>query len=1723
MKDIQAWQAAVAGEPERVSALLDELAAIAKLPLRQRMALFPFARRAVAHPRPEVRAAAVRAFEGARSYEAIRVSVNALSDEAPVRAAAVASLRAAGAAEPSRFAHALFHPRLEVRRLAVEEPVPVGAQPWLFYLLADPELNATLRERELAVPRTGIFAILHYLESGAVSRDVARAWFLRIPWGETSRWLETAHRRSPDEIDRLRKAEGRVEGAGRDVLDDVFELFLAEDADEAVREGYFRRLSHHLQASPVAFRNRVYVSLLRLAQVGRTLDAHAASLVARWHPEFFKLSWVKAAVRRQAACTLYEFGQLARPGPRNVLELVRGPLGMPGGEPDLEVIGAFLHYLPRDRFALLKEWLGTDALVEAILADVPRAGRLFSVPDRGKAAKATLLPDVVKRAPERSGELYAMLVTTVSVEELSFLRDLTTEAQFKTIGVLLAQEAEAHRKAAPGKAVPGKAVPEKAVPEKAAPAKRTSDHAATLSNERMSRVNRVAVSREIGRVLAAEARRERESNGDRTDRRTPSTVERFLDLWLSLRRPEASELAPAIFGYLSTELVADALLDEIEGLSTPRLRLFLSLLPNAHRVSYGFELGLAHRLSGHVSTTIADWARDRVPPPDARPEVRARSTEPRPLTPAEHEAIRRALPPDLGVAVEPSLRRPSVGLTDALLARSVRPKPSLPVCLALLGSVDPLPKVAELFARFLPNDDLQVLERRAVKVWRGVTGASLLLDAWLYRFEAHAEVAFLALRERGHVKTLVECDDWSAPILRRRVWAATARWLEIVGVRDRKKIGEWIENGLLECAVERLDRDVGPEAARVTSAIARSGTAGKGWMALRDQVRARLPDVSDETRDNLRHVVAVDGLPSRRHGARVARPASPTELEQVRISTDLSALEGWARRKELSLVHEAALRLLLLGAPGERVIVRLLTENPPPPRVAALADAAMMIEGSDVLAGLRAAVENRALDAAHRFRLALCLAPSDRSFAELACAVANADGEVGWFRNKDYRKLCDLLGERVAARALASSPHPHAYIPALELLLDGQHPVAADDRAALRQFLDQGTERMTALRYRAARLLHSYGESYGLPVLLPAALRGEAPGELLFRGASLAEVRTALEAVFLEGSSDVKEWTVHPMLLQAGLDWHELGEAFEQVLEQAAGSHLRKLAIGELDRRAARGVKLRRVAEVFAWGVRVGRGLTARMFRFHMIGSQALGYTRLEGEHIYVTPLPMLRGDRNGREIVEGLVLHEIGHHVHHRGDEEAAVWKEADRNGIGGLLNLVADEHLERNLRALDPSYGDRLKRLAAYAFQHSAREIDMERLLGMLQHHSFSVLSRTRLEVARHPRRVRVENGAILQEMERRGLRFAIFVRALRMGLGKRHGDPLVNEALDLFSKSFRKHDMRELLRISYQLQDMFGWETSLVDDFGGHENLKEDGRETDIFGDGIDDDELQREVERVLNPKKGSGSGRGKGKLQINVNPNEQFQPITEIQRVVPDPAAHRVLVQPLRRHSRAMRAFFTKLGMGYVPVRFRLRGRRFDATRTQAVVTRSDPRMLQARELVVKPDLFFGMVIDCSGSMHGNSMARARAFGGLLAEAARGLRGIDLRIFGFTDRVLYDAGDAARPAVALLEAGGGNNDAAALHHVAGLAKQSQRRSKLLVMISDGLPTECSVAALRALVQQLTKREKMCCAQVAVRPLTEQCFPHYVEIHDDQVDAAVRSFGRICAKLVRTALRG
>ena len=106
---------------------------------------------------------------------------------------------------------------------------------------------------------------------------------------------------------------------------------------------------------------------------------------------------------------------------------------------------------------------------------------------------------------------------------------------------------------------------------------------------------------------------------------------------------------------------------------------------------------------------------------------------------------------------------------------------------------------------------------------------------------------------------------------------------------------------------------------------------------------------------------------------------------------------------------------------------------------------------------------------------------------------------------------------------------------------------------------------------------------------------------------------------------------------------------------------------------------------------------------------------------------------------------------------------------------------------------------------------------------------------------------------------------------------------------------------------------------------------------------------------------------------------------------DPADHARYASRVAFAARQRRRFLEALGVTLEPARFRLRGRRFDAARALAVVTRGDPRMLVAREPRIRTDLYLGVIIDCSGSMQTrDNIEKARLFGIRLAEAAKGCR-------------------------------------------------------------------------------------------------------------------------------------
>jgi hypothetical protein len=257
-------------------------------------------------------------------------------------------------------------------------------------------------------------------------------------------------------------------------------------------------------------------------------------------------------------------------------------------------------------------------------------------------------------------------------------------------------------------------------------------------------------------------------------------------------------------------------------------------------------------------------------------------------------------------------------------------------------------------------------------------------------------------------------------------------------------------------------------------------------------------------------------------------------------------------------------------------------------------------------------------------------------------------------------------------------------------------------------------------------------------------------------------------------------------------------------------------------------------------------------------------------------------------------------------------------------------------------------------------------------------------------------------------------------------------------------------------------------------------------------------------------------------LNIAETCEFDPILELTAVPADPRRYAAILHEVRPEIRALRRYLQTLGQQEEELTGQVRGRRFDPARARRLAVLGDPHVLIGREERPAPDLFLVVAVDCSGSMMMEErMERALAFAVLLLEAARGMKGIGVRVIGFTDSEVFDAGGPGDTFVASLVPDGGNNDAAGLLQAARIALASGRERRLLIMVSDGFPTECSVEALEHLVALLESEYGIPSAQVAVAPLDEGrgVFPDYTDLAGGELRDAVAAFGRMIQRLVRT----
>lgn len=1643
--------------------VIDALADLARAELPLRAALLPRSSALATSTDARTRAVAVALLGGATGVVAWRAMVGALDDaEGIVREAAVEAMAKSCVTQPMRWAHALFHRRDDVRLFAVQR-TPEQSRVLLAWARADP-VTASYCEGT-PWPTEPLALIEDLWRRGMLSASEAAAGLRQCTAVALREHAILADRRDSvacrSFIAAAKASAAMPELRGHDCLDAWLDIAI-NTSDGAWLIGVLR----DVVTGQEDLRARFLVALCAVARA-RGWDPVLARAAVHADPTWLGFAWVPLDVRRAVLdATWPDAGDLTL-ATADVTAFIRTLAFTDEGTPSLARAAAIAAWLREPRLATVIEALGEDAALSSAPDDPVGWAAIVRLPH--EAAHVWWLDHIRETRPDRAGVCAALLcLRLVSRDDTSV---------FSPTGVCLRDR-----------------------------------EALVRGLLEVSRDPRVCP--DLGSLLAA-------FDAVEVAGLVP------LQWWIAdiSQQPRTVGLAATILGRaLSRDAVEVARCAAALG-PDPAIALVrwcedtTTLTPDALVV---FADALAEYTGNPEVDELVRRAGRRAAPP---PEPRAPVVGLRRLTQAEADRIATCAPEDLDDAVAIALVTPCHGLVDAL-ARRPHATRSLTVAAAIVACTDGIESAAVALARHAPDDPTfrDDLRHATLTLWRDSDAVPPLVDAILVAFERNAEglATWFELQEGGYSGALRIATGLPSPA-REILWSAIAEVLSTWAVRRMwSRLEQGRDPSLVSDCRALLGTELGAPAAKVLVALHRAGVAELTLLAARSEVVSRASSYDRATHDALSGWISLHGVASPRDRPARRLPAALPADERIEIAaiSDLERLARLCVQGARATVATAVERLVELPR-GSEVLARLLAgelahidlvlETLPRWTTQAQATASTIVGRADI------AVERR-----YRIAMALARCGGTREVRVVlrlaadpsATRVAGVDDWTEMLARADDVHAIAALAVQAADPMLADAaltwllalPKPNAE--ALRLAISGTGGASEGfRRSAAVKLLEQGDDSGTALV-----LLWLTDDATPETEAVAAYARWFASSDVV--AAALVDLAV------MGGPSVASEARVFELLLHATIDVRP--PLLARLLVEGSDAKTRKRIAEERWLDHSHATKLSELAQTFAWGVMRGRELTGKVFSIHMTPKrEQWGYTHLGTTAIHVTPVPILARAPRGRDVVEGLLLHEIGHHIWHGGKIGQRVWRRAQKENLHPLFNLVADEHLERNLRSIDADFGDRIKRLDAYAFQHAPREIAVSQLLAMMLADASAVLADIGPTVAHDPDCLRIDGGRVLGRLDALGHSFARFVRALRMGLGNRSGDPKVDLALTYFGAGFRSLDMNGLLRVTRALAEIFGAEAKLAMGFGGHEAVEWNERDADIVGDGIRDDEVQREVQRILEPPRGATARpQGGGGLMINVG-GDAYAKLTKVQPVTRDPAAHQAVTSTVARHATRLRETLEHLGLGYVPTGARLRGHAIDRSRLEHGIIRGDPRLLRAREIELTSDLFLGVVVDCSGSMSGPNIARAMRFAVLVAEAARGLAGVDARFFGFTDQIIWDAGTAERCAASSLVAGGGNNDAGALDYVANIAARSRRRSRLIVMISDGLPTECSVGALRGVVRSLTRRHHTCCAQVAVRPISEICFPHYVLLDEENLDAAVRRFAGLIARLVGQAL--
>jgi hypothetical protein len=261
-------------------------------------------------------------------------------------------------------------------------------------------------------------------------------------------------------------------------------------------------------------------------------------------------------------------------------------------------------------------------------------------------------------------------------------------------------------------------------------------------------------------------------------------------------------------------------------------------------------------------------------------------------------------------------------------------------------------------------------------------------------------------------------------------------------------------------------------------------------------------------------------------------------------------------------------------------------------------------------------------------------------------------------------------------------------------------------------------------------------------------------------------------------------------------------------------------------------------------------------------------------------------------------------------------------------------------------------------------------------------------------------------------------------------------------------------------------------------------------------------------------------GQSSDQRNETDVREFPPAGQIVRLLPDRRSTTLLARSMRPLVTLLRPYLAVIDPEKVQQERLTGGRRLLSSGLTKHLAYGETRLfadLRLTEVDQHRDVLVCVLIDTSASMQTDGrLARAQQVATLLAGCLEECPGVESVFLGYNQNI-FQCGSHESHALTSLAPAGKTNEAAALDYLRKHHLDTPRRRKVVIVLTDGLPTYCSVESVRWLVRALEKEQGARFLYAALADVEHPAYRRRVDLTADLDPGRVRGLGRALTALL------